>query len=704
MAVSAKGDGLIEGPFAGLEARFNANANKIYNAYTTRDRGDGTIQNQPFLEIKPNDPSAPDAASDTRFAPIVSTTRDATRMGRFLTTPEGLAFLAEEEVQQTGNTFTETRLINPVFVIGNVVPFLHLERSFSDATQIAFQNPNGNASPASLDPNVGMAGRLQQTTAAAAVGNVVGQNNSLSSLLSTLSPANLLGALAQTIGVGPTSGPEGVDMRPELNVNGQWYSIMLWQGFQKQTNVVSNLAGAVNQLAAGNVLGAIGQAVSGVSSLINGAPNLNGVSGVLTGNRNDPNNTDIGGYRYFITDPADADRYLQNSVVFTVNANNDSVPVVTLQFLDRQPYLLPPAPAQPTLFQNVNIASSAFGLNPGSSMDDFNSFLTQANAQSDAASFGAQTSLKSPFQNLTGVPGLAALSNFAPILLPDAPIDNPAEGDMLFGNLSLDQRYTNVIDANVAFIQNVLAQQSQFEQNYWANNQPMMGFVGGLQPTGLPAPIDPMSRNQNTSYFHDRLNDLGVMRESQNSTMVSQQTINTIQQQFGTDLVNVLFYDYVNKKTIPFRAFIANIQETAIPDIEDTRYIGRIDRNVVYKGVTRELSFQLYIHAMNDSEMTNVWTKINYLTGMVFPAGYSNGYMVPPLIRLTIGDFYRDQPGYIHSLTHQVEMDTPWEITPGLQVPHGVLASITYSVIERAPAQTGFTFYPFAQPRSTGPQ
>lgn len=703
MAVSAQGDNLQTGPFSGLEDRFNANASKLYNAYTTRDRGDGTIQDQPFLEYKPNDPNANAVATDSRFAPIASTARDVSRLGKFLTSQEGITFLTDEELQQTGNTFSETRLIDPAFVIGNAVPYLHLERSFSDATQIPFINTNGDGSPASLDPNIGMAGRLQQYTAADAVSNVVGANASLSGLLASLSPVNLLASLAGAVGIGPSAGPEGVDQRPELNVNGQWYAIMLWQGFQKQTSVVSNLAGAINQLASGNVFGAIGQAVSGISSLINGAPNLQGVSGVLTGNRSDPNNTEIDGSRYFITTPDTVDRYLQNSISYTVNSYNDNVPVVTLGFLDRLPYLLPAAPTPAPLFQNVNTAGAAF-----SNSTDFASFLNQTNTNQQASTQNVLNNIRSPFQNISNIGNLgntstvSAYATFQDILITDSSNPNPAEQDMLFSNLSLDQRYQNPVDANIVFIQNVLQQQQQYEQTYWAQNQPSMGFVGGLQPTGQPAPIDPQSRNQNTTYFHDRLNEVGVVSNA-GTNVISQQVINNIQQNFGTDLVNVLFYDYVNQKMVPFRAFITNIQENAIPEIDDTRYIGRIDRNVVYKGVTRELSFALYIHAMNDSEMTNVWSKINYLTGMVFPAAYSNGYMVPPLLRLTIGDYYRDTPGYIRSLTHQIEPDTPWETMANLQAPHGVLTTITFSVIERAPAQAGYQFYPFGTPRTTSP-
>jgi hypothetical protein len=682
-------------PFSGLEDRFLAQADAIYTQYSTRDRGDGSYNDQPFLEWTPDDPNALQVVNDTRFSPVGSVARDTSRIADFLASQEGIAFLNNETAVQTGNVFSETRQLNPNFITANVVPNIHAERSNNDASQIVVLDSTGTASPASEDPNIQMAGRLQQETVASVIAAVTAASTA-AGLLGSLSPSNLMGAIAgaftaaATVAGAVVGGPEGVNQRPELNINGQWFSILTWHGFQQQNNVSSNLQGAANDLANGNVVGAATQAIQGVSSLLSNPssfsslPNaLSTVSNVLTGNRNSQINTDIAGSRYFITDPNNADRYLVDSMLFDYNSNNDAVPSPQTSQLDRQPYVLGPAPAAAPLFADV--ASST---------------LVQQ----------ALSNVISPFQSVlpSSGQGLLAGTALGNISLPDSSSftttspttdDNPGENSMLFSDLSLDQRYnTSSPDVGLAFIQQQLANQLQAGETYWQANQPTMGFVGGLTPTGAPVPIDPQIRTTVTRYFHDRLNELGVMTDDPNSNVISAATINNIQQNYGQDLINVFFYDYVNKKTIPFRAFIANIQENITPEIVDTRYIGRVDRNIVYVGVTRELSFGLYIHAMNDSEMSNVWSKINYMTGLCFPSQYQQGFMVPPLVRLTVGDFYRDQPGYIRSLSHQIEPNVPWETLLGKQVPHGVLMNCAFSVVERSQMQAGSEFYPFNDP------
>ena len=145
-----------------------------------------------------------------------------------------------------------------------------------------------------------------------------------------------------------------------------------------------------------------------------------------------------------------------------------------------------------------------------------------------------------------------------------------------------------------------------------------------------------------------------------------------------------MFFDYVNSKVIPFRAFITNIAENVNPIYTDTRYIGRVDRNVVYTGVLRKVSFTLKVFAFSGGEMDRIWTKINYLTGLCFPAMYDSfGFAVPPLVKLTIGDVYRDQPGYIESITHQIEDGTSWELQNGHQAPQGVTMQINFSIMEK---------------------
>jgi hypothetical protein len=209
--------------------------------------------------------------------------------------------------------------------------------------------------------------------------------------------------------------------------------------------------------------------------------------------------------------------------------------------------------------------------------------------------------------------------------------------------------------------------------------------------------VDPKTRSPSTSNLVDDYNTFNVVtfkKGKKLDTTVTQDYINALQQQYGQDFINVFFFDYVNKVTVPFRAFITNLTEDVSPEYADNRYIGRIERNVVYVGVNRSLSFQLKIFAMSKNELEFVWRKINYVTGLCYPSDYNTGFMVPPLVKLTVGDVYKDQPGYIRSLTNMLDDDTPWEITPGSQAPMGITLSVNFSVLEKTQVRTSTILYP----------
>jgi hypothetical protein len=163
--------------------------------------------------------------------------------------------------------------------------------------------------------------------------------------------------------------------------------------------------------------------------------------------------------------------------------------------------------------------------------------------------------------------------------------------------------------------------------------------------------------------------------------------------------------DRTNGRIIPFRAHLFNLNESVDTEYTTTRYIGRIERNIIYTGATRTLRFSLYLHAWSPDELQSVWRKVNILTGLAFPAAYSSdGFLVPGIVELTIGNIYKNQPGYIQSINHTVEDGTTWELKPDNQVPHTIKVDITFAVIERFAmhARSRFYGYGFGKPITTG--
>ena len=66
-----------------------------------------------------------------------------------------------------------------------------------------------------------------------------------------------------------------------------------------------------------------------------------------------------------------------------------------------------------------------------------------------------------------------------------------------------------------------------------------------------------------------------------------------------------------------------------------------------------------------------MWQKINYLVGLTKPSNYTQGnqsssniyskFIIPPLVKFTVGDIYKNQPGVIKSVGLNIPDNCVWE-------------------------------------------
>jgi hypothetical protein len=135
------------------------------------------------------------------------------------------------------------------------------------------------------------------------------------------------------------------------------------------------------------------------------------------------------------------------------------------------------------------------------------------------------------------------------------------------------------------------------------------------------------------------------------------------------DQIAFFFYDVVNEKYIPFRAAIKGVNESATATWEEMSVIGRGDKVYSYAGFNRNLSFGLKIVISSIAELAPTWQRINYLMTLIKPANYTtatvnnvtNRFMVPPMVMMTLGDLYKDQPILIQSIGMTIPDDATWE-------------------------------------------
>jgi hypothetical protein len=120
------------------------------------------------------------------------------------------------------------------------------------------------------------------------------------------------------------------------------------------------------------------------------------------------------------------------------------------------------------------------------------------------------------------------------------------------------------------------------------------------------------------------------------------------------DIIKFVF-SIPDRESVQFRAFISSIKESVKPEFSEQRYVGRTERFVTYGGAKRTVSLDFNIVAFSKDELDDMWTRVNYLTGLAFPRGVSDsGFMVPPLFRITAGQIYDVQPCYVDTLDYDL--------------------------------------------------
>lgn len=172
-----------------------------------------------------------------------------------------------------------------------------------------------------------------------------------------------------------------------------------------------------------------------------------------------------------------------------------------------------------------------------------------------------------------------------------------------------------------------------------------------------------------------------------------------------------------------FRAFVTNFTDNINANYDTHQYVGRGENFYTYKNAERKVSFQLAIAAQSRAEMQPLYRKLNYLVSQLYP-GYSgfinnkgNGFMRAPLVKMTIGDYLFDQPGFLTSISITIPNDAPWEIVYDkldkdkdmYQLPHHLNMNIAFTPIHNFVAKRShqsdaggleYSITPFITPNS----
>lgn len=134
------------------------------------------------------------------------------------------------------------------------------------------------------------------------------------------------------------------------------------------------------------------------------------------------------------------------------------------------------------------------------------------------------------------------------------------------------------------------------------------------------------------------------------------------------DLIPFKFYHINEQKWIIFRASLTSLTDNISPEWNSKSYIGRADKLYTYKGADRKINFSFKVMIHSPQELRPVYEKINYLIGLSYPKYRSlnppiGNYMEAPFVKLTIGDLFTDVYGILDgSITITYPEDATWEI------------------------------------------
>ena len=133
--------------------------------------------------------------------------------------------------------------------------------------------------------------------------------------------------------------------------------------------------------------------------------------------------------------------------------------------------------------------------------------------------------------------------------------------------------------------------------------------------------------------------------------------------------INILNTD----ETIALRANVTDISEDITPNWEEIEYIGRPDKQYVYKNTDRKISFKVSLIPNNEEEFKIMWKKINKLTALNYPSleTISTGgqRMSAPFVKLTLGDMIKRQAGYFEQIKANPIDNTPFVLDKGMRLP-----------------------------------
>ena len=179
---------------------------------------------------------------------------------------------------------------------------------------------------------------------------------------------------------------------------------------------------------------------------------------------------------------------------------------------------------------------------------------------------------------------------------------------------------------------------------------------------GSPGLFDPIINNRKLGLAADRINLLApVDKKLDGKTGTTGRDLVKFRIQVltpGEDDANP------NAKHLYFRAFLNTFSDSVSSNWNSFQYTGRGESFHTYGGFERSIDVGFHLAAQSRDEMRPMYRKLNYLIGSTAPT-YKDNFMRGTFVKLTVGDYIYELPGFINNVSITWNNDYPWELALG---------------------------------------
>lgn len=163
-----------------------------------------------------------------------------------------------------------------------------------------------------------------------------------------------------------------------------------------------------------------------------------------------------------------------------------------------------------------------------------------------------------------------------------------------------------------------------------------------------------------------------------------------------------------NNIFIHFRAFLDSFDDNYTSTWNPINYVGRGEQFYTYLNFNRTVNVSFKSSVATKYELQPVYQKLVYLASTTAPTYSPNGLMRGTVVKLNIGDYLSDTPGFLTNVTYGWESRYPFEIGRGIssassnentdptdaqELPHVLNCSLSFTPIHTFAPQTGLYHY-----------